>query len=204
MEHLYNIINSGSVLGQVLEVIPITCLVGLLYIIFRWIAIKRKRASVAVRSELVRLLFVCYLTALCNLLLLPNNLWTEILFFLRNGYSGGCDISPLFSGSFQWIPTCFKVLAGDLTLGSWVITMLVGNILLWIPMGVFLRLYADHLQPRNIFTTAILLPTAIELFQPIIGRSFDTDDIIMNFIGILLGYFATLLMQTLLKKNQPN
>ncbi len=31
----------------------------------------------------------------------------------------------------------------------------------------------------------------IEIFQPIIGRSFDIDDLIMNFLGIIIGYLIS-------------
>jgi len=39
---------------------------------------------------------------------------------------------------------------------------------------------------------AVITPIAIELLQPVIGRSFDVDDVMMNFAGIIIGYFITL------------
>lgn len=41
-------------------------------------------------------------------------------------------------------------------------------------------------------TFAVITPIAIELLQPVIGRSFDVDDVMMNFAGIIIGYFITL------------
>ena len=33
-----------------------------------------------------------------------------------------------------------------------------------------------------------MAPVVIEIIQPIMGRSFDVDDLILNFIGINAGY----------------
>lgn len=48
------------------------------------------------------------------------------------------------------------------------------------------------INTRNIFAFAVITPIAIELLQPVIGRSFDVDDVMMNFAGIIIGYFITL------------
>lgn len=39
---------------------------------------------------------------------------------------------------------------------------------------------------------AIITPIIVELLQPIIGRSFDVDDVMMNFTGIIAGYFIAI------------
>ena len=44
---------------------------------------------------------------------------------------------------------------------------------------------------ENIFLIAVAVPAAIEIIQPVIGRSFDTDDLILNFAGIIAGFFIS-------------
>ena len=48
------------------------------------------------------------------------------------------------------------------------------------------------------FKYAILIPLAIEVIQLVVGRSFDIDDLIMNFLGIVIGYYIV----ELVKKNK--
>ena len=135
-DSIYQIMKSGSVIGMFLEVVPITCLVGLIYAIYRFAKIKKHKLSVVWGTEIMRWLFVCYLTGLINLILVPSNLWGCIWFFLKNGYKGA-DLYPLFSGSFNFVPTLIKVFTGELTVGRWVQTMLTGNFLMFVPMGFF-------------------------------------------------------------------
>lgn len=70
----------------------------------------------------------------------------------------------------------------------------VGNIILFIPFGF---LISDFINSRagkiNIFITSLLTlitSSSIETIQMFIGRSFDIDDIILNFIGSIFGYIA--------------
>ena len=44
-----------------------------------------------------------------------------------------------------------------------------------------------------------VIPLVIELMQPIVGRSFDTDDLIANFLGILVGWGLVRLLQAIRK-----
>ena len=45
-----------------------------------------------------------------------------------------------------------------------------------------------------------MLPIAIEVVQPMIGRSFDVDDIICNFAGMLIGYGFALMIPCFIHK----
>ena len=113
------------------------------------------------------------------------------MFYLYNGYSGG-ELDPLFSGNFNLVPTFLKAQTGEFTIGRWVRTMLEGNLIIFLPMGFFLPFVSKTINTRNIFAFAVITPIAIELLQPVIGRSFDVDDVMMNFAGIIIGYFITL------------
>ena len=184
---MYALMMGHTVEGQFCQVVPITALVGLVYALGRYRQLKKRGKDIAWGAEITRLLFVCYLTGLVNLVLVPVNLWTAIWFYLFNGYSG-TTVAPLFSGAFNFVPTLVRVLRGEYVVGSWVRTMIGVNALMFVPMGVFLPLVSKKVNGRNIAPLALAIPAAIELIQPIIGRSFDVDDIIMNGIGILAGY----------------
>lgn len=177
---------SDSILGMFLQVVPITCLVGLIYAILRIRYIKGKGRVPRWGTEVLRLLFVCYLTGLVNLTLVPNNLWTAIWYKLFHG-GQGCVVGPLFTMDVNLVPTLYQWWRGELLLGSWVRTMLAGNALMLVPMGIFLPLVFPCLRKRALFLLAVGIPLAMELLQPILGRAGDVDDLVMNFIGILIG-----------------
>lgn len=74
---------------------------------------------------------------------------------------------------------------------------IIGNILLFLPYGYFA---ADYLKSKKLslicFLTMIVSFT-IELVQLNIGRTFDIDDIILNTIGGMLGYFLYRLLENI-------
>ena len=67
--------------------------------------------------------------------------------------------------------------------------MLIGNIAMFLPLGFFLPFVTEKVNRKNIFTAAIVVPFIAELLQMVFGRSFDIDDLICNFIGIVTGFF---------------
>jgi glycopeptide antibiotics resistance protein len=71
---------------------------------------------------------------------------------------------------------------------------IVGNILMFIPFGFFTSYYLKLDKKRYIFYLALIVSIVIELIQLKIGRAFDVDDIILNMVGSLLGYFVYRLM----------
>ena len=161
----------------------------------------KKKISVGKGREIMRLLFVCYLTGLINLTLTPRNLWLNIWAFICTGH-GGSRIE-LFGGSFNLIPVIFKIISGEMTAGSRVRTMLTGNLLMFVPMGFFLPFVSEKISEKNILKVAAIIPAAVEIVQPAVGRSFDVDDLILNFAGIVIGFAFSAAVKTILKERNP-
>ena len=195
---LYNTMISGSVFGLFLQVVPITCLVGLVYVVYRCVRIKKNGLTVQWGAEIMRWLFVFYLTGLVNLILVPANLWTIIWAKIFIGYSHG-ELA-FFSGEFNLIPIFFKLITGELTIGRWVLKMLIYNFLMFIPFGFFLPFISKKINYRSIWKIAVIVPIIVEVIQPIVGRSFDVDDLILNFAGIVVGYFLAVGIKTLARR----
>ncbi len=199
---MYELMTSGT-FGRFLQVVPIALLAGLIYAVCRAAALHRKRPP-AWGREAVRLLFVCYLAGLAALVLAPQNLWSDILYFLRTG-SFDYGSPPPFSGGINLVPTFVRLLTGELSgLGSWVTEMLVGNFLMFLPLGAFLPFATDRVTGRSIFAVAALVPLAVETVQLAVGRSFDVDDLILNFAGIVCGFFAAKAAAALVQKVRGN
>ena len=66
----------------------------------------------------------------------------------------------------------------------------IGNLLLFMPYGFFAAYYLKLEKPKAIIILALLVSITIETTQLLIGRVFDIDDIILNFVGAMLGFYV--------------
>lgn len=71
---------------------------------------------------------------------------------------------------------------------------IIGNIIMFIPFGFFTSYNLKLNKKMIIFYLTLIVSVVIELIQLKIGRAFDVDDIILNMVGSLLGYFLYRLM----------
>ena len=183
---LKTLMSSGSTAGYFLQAFPITCLVGIVYFAVRLHRLKAQKVWISWPQEVLRLIFVCYLTGLVNLIVLPANFWL----YLFDGVFLGWweDMGPVFQlGEINLVPSLVKCWQGTLSIGSWVKTMLIGNIAMFIPFGFFLPLVTKVKRRTDILIAAVLVPLGLEGLQLIFGRSFDVDDLLCNFLGIIIG-----------------
>ena len=108
---LRSIMNSGSVLGYFFQAVPITCIVGIIYVIICVVIVKRNKLKIEWLKEIMKLLFTCYLTGLISLVILPANFWLD---FFDGVFLGWWDeMLPIFSfGGFNLVPSLIKALSG--------------------------------------------------------------------------------------------
>ncbi len=65
----------------------------------------------------------------------------------------------------------------------------VGNMIMFIPFGFFISYFLKLKKIYSVFILTLLTSITIETTQLLIGRVFDIDDIFLNIIGGLFGYF---------------
>lgn len=154
---------------------------------------KRRLAAAAQRSgkarELALFIFVLFCNGLAALTMTPPN----FLCSLRNG-SVPILAAP-FSGGVNLVPAVFNPRAWD---GLWLLFMNLANIGMFLPLGLFPALLWD--RPRWWRTVLVgggssLLIEAVQLF---IGRTTDIDDLILNTLGALCGFWLYLLLRRLI------
>ena len=151
---------SGTILGYFLQAVPVALLVGIGYAVLRFLYLRRRRRPVQWPSEVMGLLFVCYLTGLCSLVILPANFWLHV-------YDG------ILLGWWEEMGTVFRL--GEV------------NLAMFVPFGFVLPFLPKRLKRGQALLTAIVVPLLAESLQLIFGRSFDIDDLICNFLGIVIG-----------------
>ena len=76
----------------------------------------------------------------------------------------------------------------------------VGNILLFMPYGFFASYYLKLDNKRVAFLLVFIVSLSIECVQLVIGRCFDVDDILLNLVGGILGYFIYRLLELVSEK----
>ena len=200
---LRSIMGSGSALGYLLQAAPVVCIAGVIYGIARIAVIRKSSVKVSRPKEAARLLLVCYLTGLVSLVILPANFWLHLFDGIFLGWWE--ELSPIFRlGEVQPVPLIIRVLSGELILGSWVKTMLIGNVAMFLPLGFLLPFATEKVSGKNIVWIAAAVPLAAELLQTGFGRSFDADDLICNFLGIVVGFLIALLIRSAAQKRKAS
>lgn len=196
MDLLYRMLNADGTLRQFLQVVPVSLLAALVYGLLRR---RRLGRRFSLRRELPKLLFVCYLAGLWALVLTPAHFWE---WCWSNPLTGDNGVTlHFFSGGYNFVPLLWKLLRGQLTIGRWVMKMLVFNFLMFVPFGFFLPFVSRRADRRSIWLIALGAPLLIELLQPLVGRSFDVDDLLANAAGILLGFALGAALQALLRRS---
>lgn len=180
------LMNSGSVLGYFLQAFPIACLAGIVCLLVRVYIFKKRKTQIKWSTEILRLIFVCYLSGLVSLVILPANFWLAVYDGIFLGWWN--EIGQVFQiGNVNLVPSVIKWLNGELSIGSLVKTMLIGNIMMFIPLGFFIPLVTRIKSYKKMMLAAVIIPICCETVQIFFGRSFDVDDIFCNFIGIFIG-----------------
>ncbi len=77
---------------------------------------------------------------------------------------------------------------------------IIGNILLFMPYGFFASYYLRLEKKRSAFLLVLIVSLSIECVQLVIGRCFDVDDILLNLIGGMIGYFIYKILEMLTDK----
>ena len=180
------LMGSGSILGYFLQALPVACLAGIIYSVMRWSLLKKRNARFRWSAELLQLIFVCYLTGLISLVILPANFWLSVYDGIFLGWWDRAG-RAFQIGNVNLVPSVLKWLNGELSIGRWSRTMLLGNIAMFIPLGFLLPFIRKIKSFKKMLLISAAVPICCETLQLFFGRSFDVDDLICNFIGIVIG-----------------
>lgn len=91
------------------------------------------------------------------------------------------------NGNYVPFKTIFGYLGGE---PSWSIAFrnLAGNILLFVPLGVFLPLIFRTSRRKSVLLIALLFSVFFEILQILFSGTPDIDDVLLNTLGAVLGY----------------
>ena len=140
------------------------------------------------RNKFLRFVFFLYCAAMLWLLFCRSSGWMEGLSY-EDQLRHNINIVPLFTIKNYWNVVVNRT--NDSVLVHCVINLL-GNILLFIPIGVMMpRLWKKQRNYFRFFATCFGVMFFIEVLQlfTLLG-SFDVDDLILNLFGMTLGFLG--------------
>jgi glycopeptide antibiotics resistance protein len=79
----------------------------------------------------------------------------------------------------------------------------IGNLIMFVPLGFFCGYILKIKKARWTLLLSTLMSLIIETIQSKIGRVFDIDDIILNIMGGVIGYYIYYLL-SIIQKRLPN
>ncbi len=160
--------------GYFLQILPVALLAGAVY----WAIKFRGRREITKGRMLCGTLFVCYMAGLVCLLLALDaigDVW-YLLLYHRSEFGVRAN-----TWDYNLIPHIHRWLEGES----------LANIALYLPFGFLYPLAGDRRTWKRTLLAGFLCSLGIELVQPLVGRAFDINDIMLNTLGVLVS--ATLL-----------
>lgn len=169
------------ILGFILLILPVMAVICLaLYLPF-YVHIRRKDGKKGFCYHLVRYMLLGYVVSLLYLTIF----WS---FFPDMPHFSEYHLLNLVP--FVWVTNTYEM--------GWknMIEQLLLNIAMFVPYGILLPIVSDKME-KFLKTAGVVFATTltIEVVQYFIGRSADIDDVIMNFLGGVIGYLLYRVMK---------
>lgn len=156
--------------GYFLQVLPIALFAGIIYVIYHIKQVRKTSTAQIIGSSL----FVCYIVGLLCVTLFINFIG-DIYYYLFYHMPSGRGYQ-WFTFSYNFIPNFFIEFNSEN----------LGNIILYLPFGLLYPLFRNHISWKQSVLVGIIVSISIELIQPILGRSFDINDVLLNGIGVII------------------
>lgn len=171
-------------IGYFLQALPIALIVSALYGFVRF----RKDSETPIGKKVFSCMFVCYLTGLICLVIGLDlmGIFYHDLFY---SFDSGREIR-WFGGEFDLVPDFFHNLHGEA----------IGNFLMFLPFGVLYPLSQRKPTWKRTVAVGFLTVIVIEMLQPVFGRSFDSNDVILNSLGVLVSASAFMAAKRILAR----
>jgi len=208
-----------DILDYVKQMIPLGLTALAVLLILCPLRLRRLRArnlTSSLQREGALILFAVFCAGLAALTLFPANLWAFVFdrmfqnpqqFRMVWGGLSWTDFYPRWKETAARFEDLSHILAPLEEISRalnrrsyWLMFMLLGNIIMFIPLGFFPALLWRGWRWWNALLTGFCASVTIEFIQFFIGRSTDIDDVILNTAGALLGFWMYCLLRALFPK----
>ncbi|MEZ7173294.1 VanZ family protein [Sporosarcina sp. OR05] len=185
-----------NMLGYMIVALP-------LYVLVRIILLKRRKKRVNKLREFLLATFILYCIGLASQTIIPkwsigvDSLTGELYFDIMVANElASVNVTP-----FQTMLLYLHSNSNTDNWGSLSIMNLLGNMFMFSPIGLFIPiLWRKFASLWKIAWVGLGVTFFIEGVQFFIGRSSDIDDIILNAIGVMFGYFVFKVMKKIVRR----
>ena len=159
----------NNALPMLIIFVVVICTVRISYI-------RNTSQKIVLHDEIFNLFFIIYVLLLF-----------ELLTGTENSYGSGMNLMP------------FKEIMRYKIGSKMFIYNVLGNILIFMPFGYFISRYVKPKKVWPIILDAMITSVTVETVQLKIGRSFDIDDVMLNIVGAIFGYFVYIALDAIYK-----
>lgn len=156
--------------GYFLQALPVALVVSAIYGIIRF----GKDKETSISRKLFSCAFVCYITGLVCLVIgldLMRIFWYNLFY----PWNSSTTIN-WFGGEFDFALDFINNINSET----------IGNFLMFLPFGILYPLSQKAPVWKKCVIKGLAAVAIIEVLQPIFGRAFDLNDIILNSLGIVV------------------
>lgn len=164
-----------SIMGNTL---PIIVLVSVMTIIFRIYMLMKSRKKIRLINEIPNLFFMIYFLCLFQIV-------------TSQDISGNHGINITFFQELTRYELGTRLFYRNI----------IGNILMFVPFSFFVAHIFKINNRYIVYLFTLLISLTIETTQLYIGRAFDVDDILLNVLGGIIGYFIYHLVSNIIFRN---
>ena len=178
-------------------------IVLIVYIIIRLFYLKgQKKSKIKWVREILLAVFIAYTAAMFILLFL--NHMAGLSLFTDKGFFNPIErIRDNIGVNFIPFKSIYEIYMFSVS-PTVVIRNILGNIVLFIPISFLMGiLWEKWGKMKNMLLFSLLVPCGIEFIQLFIGRAVDVDDVILNFVGLMIGFLVSKLVCKILIGQKP-
>ena len=172
--------------GYVLQTLPFAAAAGAVW----WYLKFRKDKTVPLSKKIRCVLFVCYIAeVVCLVFFFSSIRYFWGVLFLHNKPEN--IINVLFKKrASNFIPDFYRHINKETVL----------NVVLFLPFGVLYPLAKSGVNWRQTVLAGLICTACIEALQPVLGRAFDVNDVILNAIGVFISATLFFLFMRVIKR----
>lgn len=171
----------STYIGYFLQALPIALITSVTYYLIKF----RNDSKTPLNKKIFSSIFICYITGLICLTIgldLINIIWYKLIYHMDPGTN------------INWLNGDFSF---NLNFISNLTKENIGNFLMFLPFGILYSLSQKEFNSKSTIIKGIKLVLIIEVLEPLFGRAFDINDIVLNTLGIII---STLIYKIINKK----
>ena len=183
----------NTIIGYIINSVPYMLLSVPFYIVTRFIILMKNKTAKNWLREIVLLIFIMYCVGVASQTFIPKiEFGNTKLFLVNQNVFGEINLIPgkVLVDSYYEVIHNYNYL--------YFIVDVIGNISLFVPIGFLIPTLWKNVSMKHILIIALSSSLCIELLQLPQARGTDIDDLWLNVIGAVVGFW----IYTILLRNQ--